>query len=164
MNEAAEVLDEVDVPPGHTSCVHRCLTTKLRGRKERQLTTRESDVLRVVMDYFKGTREACPSRYVARQLEMHHSTVLQHYLNLHEKGQLNGAGSPAIPTHLQQRLAHEAVHQAVFHGRLQKPQACSGCGAASERAALHGHHRDYSKPLDVIWLCGRCHRREHSAR
>ena len=37
------------------------------------------------------------------------------------------------------------------------PQPCA-CGVTKTDA----HHTDYSKPLDVTWLCRRCHRREHA--
>ena len=28
---------------------------------------------------------------------------------------------------------------------------------------VHAHHPDYSKPLDVVWLCHKDHMREHMA-
>ena len=31
------------------------------------------------------------------------------------------------------------------------------CGAANAQ----GHHEDYAKPLDVTWLCARCHSAVH---
>lgn len=34
---------------------------------------------------------------------------------------------------------------------------CERCGAAN----AHAHHHDYSKPLDVSWLCSTCHGLEH---
>lgn len=59
--------------------------------------------------------------------------------------------------------AHSAVQVALQRGELVKPIACQRCGSQSR---LVGHHGDYSKPLDVEWLCGACHRawhRENSA-
>jgi len=53
--------------------------------------------------------------------------------------------------------AQYAVRNAKDRGDL-KPQPCRDCG--SKR--VHGHHHDYSKPLDVIWLCPRHHREEHA--
>lgn len=53
--------------------------------------------------------------------------------------------------------AHSAVSNALRTGRLQK-EPCLFCGEAK----VQGHHRDYSKPLDVVWLCSKCHRRLHA--
>lgn len=56
----------------------------------------------------------------------------------------------------QKRLAHNKVHNAIKRGDLiRKP--CSVCG----RTRSHAHHDDYSKPLDVIWLCSTHHRSRH---
>lgn len=42
-------------------------------------------------------------------------------------------------------------------------EACEGCGeAVDDPAELHGHHHDYSMPLDVEWLCRGCHSAIHS--
>ncbi|HYA07728.1 MAG TPA: hypothetical protein VEF90_17710 [Xanthobacteraceae bacterium] len=57
--------------------------------------------------------------------------------------------------------ARTAVGNAVRDGALIKPPNCEACGA--ERDDLHGHHHDYSKPLDVTWLCPPCHGAEHRA-
>ena len=34
---------------------------------------------------------------------------------------------------------------------------CEVCGSSK----THGHHEDYSRPLDVVWLCGLHHRELH---
>jgi hypothetical protein len=55
--------------------------------------------------------------------------------------------------------AHCAVNNAVRDGRLKKTP-CVVCGSNKR---VHGHHKDYSKPLDVTWLCTQCHQRIHAA-
>ena len=52
--------------------------------------------------------------------------------------------------------ARTAVGNAVRDKRLIK-KPCERCGAEN----VHGHHEDYSKPLDVIWLCPPCHKQRH---
>lgn len=54
--------------------------------------------------------------------------------------------------------AQTAVNNAVRDKRLQK-DPCSICGTEKD---VHGHHKDYAKPLDVIWLCAKCHHRVHA--
>jgi hypothetical protein len=54
--------------------------------------------------------------------------------------------------------AHSAVRNALRSGALIRPERCEEC---TEAAPLEGHHYDYSKPLDVRWLCRRCHLAEH---
>lgn len=52
--------------------------------------------------------------------------------------------------------AHYAVTNAVRDGRLTK-SPCVICG----NTKVVGHHEDYSKPLDVIWLCYAHHSQYH---
>ena len=54
--------------------------------------------------------------------------------------------------------ATNAVNNALRDGRLKKAAACEACGSTNK---LHGHHEDYSKPLDVMWLCPVCHANAH---
>ena|ERR1035441_6200612 len=56
----------------------------------------------------------------------------------------------------EKRKAHQAVTNAVRDRRLLK-NPCRDC----PRTDVHGHHTDYSRPLDVIWLCPVHHRAEH---
>jgi hypothetical protein len=51
--------------------------------------------------------------------------------------------------------AHNFVKR---HLQSIKPNFCEQC---HERKAEHAHHPDYKKPLDVLWLCIRCHQRLH---
>lgn len=55
--------------------------------------------------------------------------------------------------------ARESVHRAVRSGRLIK-QPCKVCGESK----VFAHHVDYSKPLEVEWLCRKHHREVHNNR
>ena len=57
--------------------------------------------------------------------------------------------------------AHTAVGNAVRSGFLIKPEICPSCGEITRSKEMHGHHKDYSYPLDVDWLCVRCHAKSH---
>jgi uncharacterized protein YgiM (DUF1202 family) len=52
--------------------------------------------------------------------------------------------------------AHRKVQNSIRRGKLNKGR-CEVCG--SEKA--HAHHEDYSKPLEVIWLCHDHHTKLH---
>lgn len=50
------------------------------------------------------------------------------------------------------------TRRAVKRGKLEK-LPCQVCGALEVEA----HHHDYSKPLEVTWLCSRHHKELHDA-
>lgn len=50
------------------------------------------------------------------------------------------------------------VRRAIKSGKLHKPKLCEFC---FQPKPLQGHHEDYSKPLDVKWLCAGCHKSWH---
>lgn len=54
--------------------------------------------------------------------------------------------------------AHNAANNAVRDGKLIR-EPCQLCGVTE---FVHKHHGDYSRPLDIIWLCARCHQRLHA--
>lgn len=54
-------------------------------------------------------------------------------------------------------VVRRLVRDAIARGDL-KVQPCERCGDA---IGVHAHHDDYSKPLDVIWLCPKHHGERH---
>lgn len=62
--------------------------------------------------------------------------------------------------------AHHVVEWALDAGALVRPDGCEVCGVVPRpmrngRSAIQAHHDDYSRPLDVRWLCRPCHRAWH---
>jgi hypothetical protein len=51
--------------------------------------------------------------------------------------------------------ARRTARAAVLRGDLTRQVKCQKCGGSSKR--IEGHHYDYSRPLDLIWLCHKCH-------
>ncbi len=50
--------------------------------------------------------------------------------------------------------AHKLVMYAIRLGLMRKGTECILCGSSKQ---IEGHHEDYSKPLEVQWLCRKCH-------
>lgn len=54
------------------------------------------------------------------------------------------------------------LNTAVRKGIIKKPTSCSKCGTKRESKFIHGHHWNYFRPLDVVWLCATCHVKLHN--
>lgn len=57
----------------------------------------------------------------------------------------------------QKFIARNKLNYEKKVGRVM-PKPCEKCGSTNN---VQGHHTDYSKPLDVHWLCGFHHQLEH---
>lgn len=69
-----------------------------------------------------------------------------------KKRQRNKASDPV------KHKARVMAANAVKRGKLVRSPFCQLC-LGTERS--EGHHPDYAKPLEVVWLCPPCHRAIH---
>jgi hypothetical protein len=72
----------------------------------------------------------------------------------------NGSGDYSagwIKRNPEKLAAHKAVRGALSHGEL----AIGPCDQCGMTAAIVAHHFDYTKPLEVVWLCRIHHRQLH---
>lgn len=53
---------------------------------------------------------------------------------------------------------HVITGNAIRDGKLIQASECSVCKSTEK---IEGHHDDYTKPLDVRWLCESCHKKWH---
>lgn len=66
-------------------------------------------------------------------------------------------------------VAHNQLEKALKRGTVTRPTKCSLCGVEPStfkdgRSAIQAHHEDYAKPLEVVWLCQKCHHKIHRDR
>jgi hypothetical protein len=61
-----------------------------------------------------------------------------------------------VNEHPEWRNAQVKLGNAVRDGKV-KPLPCMICGVKAE-----AHHPDYSRPLDVVWLCSSHHKQAHA--
>lgn len=57
------------------------------------------------------------------------------------------------------RNAHNKIKRALQKGVILKPDKCQICGKTN--CNIQGHHYDYTKPLNVLWVCCECHGKLH---
>ena len=81
---------------------------------------------------------------------------LKRYRNT-EKGRINinNAVYHSIEKHREKQNARMKLNYALKNGKISKTK-CS-CGEKKVEA----HHSDYTKPLQVIWVCRSCHSNLH---
>ena len=59
----------------------------------------------------------------------------------------------------ERKSARDKVSRAIKNGDLKRECQCFFCGG---KEGIQAHHPDYSKPLDVFWLCTSCHGKLHT--
>lgn len=75
---------------------------------------------------------------------------------------LNAASRLYSQRNPKKRAARIAVGNAIAAGRLERG-ACEHAGDGMCSGPVQAHHEDYSRPLDVRWLCREHHWAEHKA-
>ena len=69
------------------------------------------------------------------------------------------AGQRWRNNNLIKKAASQMVNNAIRDGKIIKLNICECCNEVGVRT--HGHHDDYAFPLQVRWLCSKCHRQWH---
>lgn len=112
-------------------------------------------------DCFREYGRAYQRRYVARlaKTEAGRTQLLAYRANSKRVNRKNGYHARWAKRNRIKGRAHSAVHHALRTGALIRPNACGRCQAP---CTPHAHHADYSKKLEVTWLCRQCHILEHA--
>jgi ribosomal protein S27AE len=70
------------------------------------------------------------------------------------KRNIYNAVKKSTEKHWDKQMARAKLQYHINVGHIVKPNKCSHCNL---KGKIEGHHEDYSKPLDVIWVCKPCH-------
>ena len=112
---------------------------------------------------YRAYRRIYEKKY--RQSEKHRSYARQYMAKWYEKNGYKYSQFTA-EYHLKWRQdhpdgvqAHYLLNKAIRKGQIIKPLICQKCLLEKR---LQAHHEDYKKPYHVLWLCGSCHRLQHT--
>lgn len=146
-----------------TKCnVEKCL--KRFYKKEKGRFGRHSECIQCLKIREKKNREANPEIKKIRE-ELYRSKLKEKYadfenprihVKLHERSIM---GFERYAEKKMQNLTSNLLNYAVRIGLVEKPSQCSVCQSEN---VLQAHHNDYSKPLEVVWVCTLCHVKFHT--
>lgn len=95
-----------------------------------------------------------------QDVKTNYSTNREHYAEYEKKRWGNPErrrySQSLVNSNKSRKQTHSAVSNAIRDGKMSK-KPCVVCGETKVQA----HHHDYSKPLDVVWLCRKHHLETH---
>lgn len=128
--------------PKRQSRCNQCLYKKYGAKQRRRLATPQA---KEKLKQWRRNREVSA---VAKARERFHS---RRYAALYPE----------------KEKAKWLLNRAILAGQIVRPIVCprckSGDRARDGRSLIQAHHDDYSKPLEVRWLCIQCHADLHRA-
>ena len=96
----------------------------------------------------------------ARASQPHRVTARQNYQQTKAFAESHAAAAKRwAAKHPERRKANIALDNAVRDGLVVPWPVCAVPECCSKP---HGHHPDYSRPLDVVWLCDGHHKEAHA--
>ena len=104
------------------------------------------------LEYYKNyekSRATLPHRIDARKLY----SKTEYGKQSHRKSRMK-----YITKYPNARKAHKIFSYAIKSNKITRGDSCEQC---SSRTRIEGHHDDYNFPLDVRWLCCKCHHKWH---
>ncbi len=113
-------------------------------------------------DGLLGKCKECTKRYVA-EYRSENIEKIREYDRLRSKLPRRKRSSAKMrkkyrKEHPLRSAVSSILQRAVKAKKIIKPKRCSMC---NRKTKIVGHHEDYYKPLDVVWVCQVCHKNLH---
>ena len=115
-----------------------------------------------ITEYQRRTRPHGAGSHVAttpEQILRIREQAKRYYAN-HSK-RCNETTSKYRQRNVDKTKAYASLKVALAHKTIIKPSVCSLCGI---ECVPNGHHENYRHPLEIIWVCDRCHTMIHVAK
>lgn len=100
----------------------------------------------------KGTKTTRGQYHICRACNLLHSKNYRKTKNGRKR--VNEAVYRSMKKHQKRQNARANLNYHVRSGHIVRPDKCSVC---LKKTKVEGHHKDYSKPLEVTWACRQCH-------
>jgi hypothetical protein len=133
-------------------------TTFFRWLKTQKLIYDSSNASKHMVDnnYMRYKDSTIRTGQIVRSIEI--SSAGLEYIKDIYAGQINAENEHNKQIEEVKSKARSLVAQALLSGEIIKPKHCTACELAPAEEA---HHSNYLKPLEVDWLCCKCHTRFH---
>jgi hypothetical protein len=147
---------------GCTSQCRDCLNASAKRRREEDP---ELKARRLAADRSRYRRNKAHKLVAARRWnEEHPERHAENSKDWRERNPEQMAANRVL--HRDKENARKVLARAVARGDIVRPERCEDCGGEGQayedgRSPIQGHHEDYDKPLEVAWLCRRCHGARH---
>jgi len=136
----------VHMKDGHFSACKECVKARVKKRREENIEyVREYDRRRGALEHRKEN-----NRKVAALRKLNPDNAEKDRVRTLKWKENNQ----------KKRACHVLVGHAIRSGKLIQKD-CEKCGEKKEKYKIHAHHEDYDYPLDVVWLCRKCHGARH---
>ena len=119
---------------------------KCKACTKKDVSQHRAENLEAIQSYDR-IRGSLPNRVKARE---EYRKTISCQLSMNNSSKKWAKNNP------KKRTAHSMVQTAIKNKVIEK-LPCEICGNKNS----HGHHEDYDKPLDVIWLCHIHHMARH---
>jgi hypothetical protein len=142
--ELFEFYKHKDMLDGYLNYCKECTKKRVKAHRIKNIDNiREYDRLRGRLEYRKKA-----NRERNRSCNMSEA----------QKNRINESKKKWANNNKEKVYAQNILSKKLKKGEIFKPDKCIKCGSMCR---LEAHHHDYTKPLDVLWLCKDCHSKEH---
>jgi hypothetical protein len=138
-----EEKEEKKFPPKRLQCT-RCVNEKQKENKKAWIEKNREHIRKTVHENYLANRELVIARTKKWKEE--------------NKQKFKESWKRPTDKHPLKYAARRILNHQIEFGKIIRAEECQDC---KKECKTEAHHEDYTKPLDVLWLCRQCHAYRH---